>query len=151
MKIHKFSIFCLFFVFIGTINNEAQCIAFARGVAKPKILPFVHDGNYNATFIEEGESAELYKTFFEGQTYRLVVAATETLPKNIRIRILNEQRKVMFDNAEHGYVYVWDFEAQTSETLIVHAKVPEGNPESPTIAGGCLAIMFGIKSDVKRK
>ena len=130
---------------------SSQCIGFARSIAKPKLAPFIHDGNYNGTFIEEGESAELYKTFFKGEEYRLVFDAVESLPKNVRIRVLDEKKSVIFDNADHNYAYVWDFVSQTTETLTIHIKVPEGNPESATLVGGCIAILFGIKSEGKRK
>ena len=150
MKILKFCAI-IFLFFILATNIYAQCIGFARSIAKPKLAPFIHDGNYNATFIEEGESAELYKTFFKGQEYRLVFDAVENLPKNIRIRILNEQRHIIFDNADHNYAYIWDFESQTTETLTIHIKIPESNTESDTLVGGCMSILFGVKSEGKRK
>ena len=141
----------LFLVFSFATNLvNSQCVSFARGIAKPLLAPFIHDGNYNATFMEEGESAELHKTFFRGEKYRLAFAAVEALPKNIRIRILNDQMKVIFDNAEHNYVYVWDFESESTENLIIHVKIPE-NPQSDIIKGGCIAVMFGIEQIDKRK
>lgn len=136
----------LLLVFLGgSTHGWSQCISFARSIAKPQLAPYIHDGNYNATFLEEGETAELYKTFFEGEEYRLVVAAVESLPK-LRIRILDDQRNVIFDNAEHQYAQVWDFVAKTTGTMIVHIKVPDKG-DSDTVTGGCVAILFGIKSD----
>ena len=149
MKIFKFCIIILLSIVL-TVNAYTQCISYARGIAKPKLAPFIHDGNYNATFIEEGESAELYKTFFSGQEYRLVFDAVENLPKNVRIRILDEQKNIIFDNADHNYAYVWDFESQTTETLTIHIKIPENNPENDTFVGGCVAILFGVKPEGKR-
>ena len=150
MKIYKFCTIILLFFILAT-NSNAQCIGFARSMAKPKLVPYIHDGNYNATFIEEGESAELYKTFFKGQEYRMVFDAVENLPRNVRIRILDAQRNIIFDNADHNYAYVWDFESKTNETLTIHIKVPESNPENDTLIGGCIAVLFGVKSEGKRK
>lgn len=142
--------FFLFIAFIVPVNNaQAQCISFARNIAKPQLAPFIHDGNYNATYMEEGESAELYKTFFAGEEYRLVVATVESLPK-LRIRILDDQRNVIFDNADHQFAQVWDFEAKSSGTMIVYINVPDTKQKS-TVLGGCVAILFGVKANNTKK
>lgn len=137
-------IFLLVALLGGSTQAWTQCISFARSIAKPQLAPYIHDGNYNATFMEEGESADLYKTFFEGEEYRLVVAAVESLPK-LRIRVLDDQRNEIFDNANHQFAQVWDFVAKTTGTMIVHIDVPD-QKKSETITGGCVAILFGIKS-----
>ncbi len=130
-------------------NGFSQCVSFARNIAKPRLAPFIHDGNFNATYMEEGESAELYKTFFEGEEYRLVVVAIESLPK-LRIRVLDDQRNVLFDNGNHQYVQVWDFIAKATGTLTVHVKIPD-NSQKTSVTGGCVAILFGVKSNLGKK
>ena len=150
MKCIKCSCLILVLIF-GTFKVFSQCINFARSIAKPQLETYTHDGNYNATYIEEGESAELYKTFFSGQQYRLVLAAVNALPKNIRIRILDEQLKILFDNADHNYTYIWDFTAESTQKLTIHIKIPD-NEKNDKITGGCIAILFGIKiSDRKNR
>ena len=132
----------LFFLSVTTVNTQQQCLSFARGIVRPMLSPYIHDGNYTATFIEEGESADLHKTFFKGEKYRLVFAAVDALPKNVRIRLLDENNAIFFDNAEHDYVYVWDFELEATERLIVRINIPDSN--ETTIRGGCMAVLFGI-------
>jgi len=148
MRLIRISIVVFFIIFGGNSIN-AQCLSFAKLVAKPQLAPFTHDGNYNATLMEEGETAELNKTFFSGQEYRLVLATVDALPKNIRIRLLNQQRKVIYDNADHNYTYVWDFKLETTENLIIHIKIPDEDGDK--IRVGCIAIMFGIKMSEKQK
>lgn len=149
MRIVKLFIIALLMCTVGTAVN-AQCVNFARLVVKPQLEPFTHDGNYNATLLEEGESVELSKTFFSGEEYRLVLGVVDALPKNIRIRILNSKRQVVFDNADHKYTYVWDFRPETTDNLLIHIKIPE-DENSDKIRGGCIAIMFGIKMSDKKK
>ncbi len=146
-----FKLFIFLTLFIIGNDTFSQCISFARNIAKPQLAPFIHDGNYNATYMEEGETAELYKTFFEGEEYRLVVATVESLPK-LRIRIMDDQRNIIFDNADHKFAHVWDFQAKTTGTLIIHIKVPD-NLEKTTVQGGCVAILFGVNAgdNSKRK
>ncbi len=139
----------LYFLFSMLGSTTGQCVSFARNIAKPLLLEYVHDGNYNATYMEEGESAELYKTFFEDQEYRLVVSGVESLPQ-LHIRLLDDQRNIVFDNANHDFAQTWDFKAETTGTMIVYIKIPE-NEEGSQITGGCIAILFGVKSDGRRR
>ncbi len=139
----------LVFLFSIMEGVSGQCVSFARNIAKPLLQEYIHDGNFNATYMEEGESAELYKTFFEDQEYRLVVAGVESLPQ-LHIRLLDDQRNIVFDNANHDFSQVWDFKAETTGTMIVYIKIPE-NEEGSQITGGCIAILFGVKSDGRRR
>ncbi|ASB50790.1 hypothetical protein CDL62_17340 [Alkalitalea saponilacus] len=133
----------LIVAFWSGVEVTAQCISFARNIARPQLEPFTHDGNFNATYMEEGESAELYKTFFEGEEYRLVVSAVESLPE-LHIQVLDEHRHVVFDNKNYENAQVWDFTAETTGTMIVFVRVPDRGME--TITGGCVALLFGVKS-----
>jgi hypothetical protein len=136
----------LFILFLGLffpMKGEAQCIGFAKNIARPLLEDFVHDGNYSATILGEGESAELYKTFFEGLEYRLVVATVNTLPQ-IRIIVMDMHKMVLFDNAQHNFSQKWDFYMETTQKLIVKVKVLE-NDDPETNIGGCVAILFGVK------
>lgn len=142
-------LFFLFFAFSMLESASGQCISFARNIAKPLLLEYVHDGNYNATYMEEGESAELYKTFFQDEEYRLVVSAVDSLPQ-LHIRLLDDQRNIVFDNANHDFSQVWDFKAETTGTMIVYIKIPE-NEKDTQITGGCIAILFGVKSSGRRR
>lgn len=142
--------FLLVLFLLISISGRAsgQCVSFARNIAKPLLREFIHDGNYNATYMEEGESAELYKTFFEDEEYRLVVSAVDSLPQ-LHIRLLDDQRNIVFDNANHDFVQVWDFTAETTGTMIVYVKIPQ-NEQGEQITGGCIAILFGVKSTGRR-
>jgi hypothetical protein len=145
------NVYKLFFVGVLLLSGNimsGQCVSFARNIAKPMLEPFVHDGNYNATYMEEGESAELYKTFFKDEEYRLVVASVENLPQ-LRIRVLDENRQVVFDNAEHNFTNIWEFKSESTNNMIVHIKVPDKGGD--TLAGGCVAILFGIKPAGRRR
>lgn len=146
-----FRLFSIVFLVLLTAfgHTQAQCLSFARNIAKPLLDPYIHDGNYNATYMEEGESAELYKTFFKGENYRLVVSGIDELPQ-IHIRLLDDQRNVMFDNLNHNFVNVWNFTAENTGTMIVHIKIPDAE-ENKKIIGGCIAILFGVEAEGRRR
>ena len=79
---------------------EAQCKNFAKKICKLELLPYVHDGIYNATVLSEGETAELYKTFYSGQEYRVTICGDENLPP-VQFQVLDAERNVLYDNTPY--------------------------------------------------
>lgn len=139
--------FILFSAFYGTSNS--QCLTFAKKVGKPKLENFIHDGNYNAAILGVGETAELYKTFFKGQKYRIAISKIETLP-NIHFRLVNQENNILFDNKNHNYTDVWDFSVESTQMLIIKLKVMDdyNNPELSS-KKGCVSVLFGIEKQKK--
>jgi hypothetical protein len=105
---------------------------------------YVYDGNYNATILNEGETAEIYKTFFKGQAYRVSVCKADSLP-DVYFKIIDGENEVLFDS-ETEQTNTWDFEMESTQQLIVQLRVLEKNPSSRIKISGCVAVMFGIKN-----
>jgi hypothetical protein len=132
-------------VFIPT-NSNAQCKTFAKNICKPELDPYIHDGNYNAAILTEGEEAELYKTFYSGQTYRVCICGSEALP-NLEFQVIDSDNNVIYDNSKDDYAQIWDFKTEASQQLKIHIKVPSSGKEQEDIKSGCVAIMFGFKEE----
>ncbi len=142
---------CLLFFSITLFSSSfsivnAQCASFAKSVCKPKLGDFIHDGNYNATILGAGETAELYKTFFKGNKYRIAVAKVNNLPV-IHFRLVDESNNIIFDNKDHDYTDVWDFSVETTQMLIIKLKVLDDYDKSDENQNvkGCVAVLFGIE------
>lgn len=125
-------------------SGNAQCKSFAKKVCKLELSPYTHDGNYNAAILTEGEDAELYKTFYAGQNYRIYICGSESLP-GIEFQVLDVNRKVLYDNRKSNYSKIWDFKLESSQQLIISLRVRHSDGESDELVSGCVAIMFGIK------
>jgi len=122
----------------------AQCKTFAKGTCKPELDPYIHDGIYNATELSEGESAELFKTFYSGQEYRVAVCGDASLPP-IEFEIMDSDRNVLFSNKDADYARVWDFKLEASQQLIVSIQVKTNDEKvSDEIARGCVAVLIGF-------
>ena len=132
----------LSFVFV-IASVSAQCFSFAKNVGKSTLGEYIHDGNYNATILSEGEKAELFKTFFEGQKYRISISKIETLPP-IHFKLVDQGGNVLFDNQEHDYSLFWDFEVKSTQMLIVEMEVLE-RESAEDIISGCVAVLFGVE------
>jgi len=130
--------------FLSPQSAKAQCKTFAKTTCKSELLPYVHDGIYNATVLSEGETVELYKTFYSGQEYRIAVCGGDELPP-IEFQILDGDRNVLFDNRESDMVQVWDFKLSSSQMLVVSIQVQTSDEEvSDEIKNGCVAVLVGF-------
>jgi len=124
-------------------NASAQCKGFAKKICKLELIPYIHDGNYHAAILTEGEEAELYKTFYSGQDYRLAICGSDALP-DIEFQVIDAYKNVLYDNTEHNKSRIWDFTLEASQQLKITVRVPNSNIESEYPASGCVAIMFGF-------
>jgi len=132
---------CLFF----TTTAHGQCKTFAKTECTKQLAPFAHDGTFNVSELSEGESAELKKTFYANQNYRIVLCSQSQLPK-IKLTVMDSDRNVLFSNIDQNYTTVWDFKTETSQYLIISVEVETVDDKvSGEIARGCVALLVGRK------
>jgi len=135
------------FLMIASLSVQGQCKHFAKQVCKKELTPYIHNGNYNAAILTEGETAEMYKTFYSQQNYRIYICESSVMPQ-IRFQVLDINRNVLYDNRNNGYKMKWDFVPESSQQLIISLKVEDGeNGEDGEPMSGCVAIMIGIKEE----
>lgn len=135
-------ILTLFFAF-GSFNANAQCKGFAKKICKAELGSYTHDGNYHAAILVEGEEAELYKTFYSDQEYRVAICGSENLP-DIEFKVLDANKTVLYSNADNDFSRTWDFKLESSQQLKLVIKVTTFEELSDDPASGCVAIMFGF-------
>jgi hypothetical protein len=134
----------LLMLFMGSTNAFSQCKGFAKNICKDELGSYTHDGNYHAAILTEGEEAELYKTFYSDQEYRVAICGSDNLP-SIEFKILDANKNVLYSNADSGYERTWDFKLESSQQLKLVLKVNTFDQPSDTPSSGCVAIMFGFK------
>lgn len=132
-----------FILVVGVFSTDAQCLDFAKSVCKKQLGTFVHDGNYNASKLAEGEEAELYKTFFFDQKYRISICKDNKISK-VHFQIINKQGELLFDNKNYNYTETWDFEVKSTQMLTVIIKILKSS-NTPPPPSSCVAILFGIE------
>lgn len=129
-----------------SFSGSAQCKNFAKRVCRLELAPYIHDGNYNAAILTEGEDAELFKTFYAGQEYRIAVCGSEPLSR-VEFQVMDVDRTILYTNADNDYKLTWDFKVEATQQLIILVKVHENVDEAEMVNSGCVAIMFGLKTD----
>ena len=140
-------ILCLLSLF-GLQALNAQCKGFAKKVCKVELEPYIHDGNFHAAVLTEGEEAELFKTFYSDTEYRIAVCGSEQLP-NIEFKVIDADRNVLYSNKDHNFSRTWDFKLQASQQLKVVVKVYPSGVNAENVQSGCVSIMFGFKESKK--
>jgi hypothetical protein len=144
MRIFKIIPILALLIVATSLKVNGQCKAFAKKECLPELEKYIHDGNYHAAVLVEGEEAELYKTFYSDMEYRIAIVGDEKLPA-IEFRILDASKNVLYSNKEKEYAKTWDFKLQASQQLKLVIKVNSFNQPGETPATGCVAIMFGFK------
>jgi len=104
---------------------HAQCKSFVKSNCLPQLTPFIHDGNYQAVIMSEGEDAEIFKTVFAGQQYRLIICTENALP-NVEFVVTDNRRTILFDNRKSDNVKMWDFKSKVSQQIKVTIRIPKG-------------------------
>jgi hypothetical protein len=136
----------LFAILITPFLGMSQCKNFAKKICKMQLLPYVHDGIYNATVLSEGETAELYKTFYSGQQYRISICAVDELPP-VQFQIMDADRHVIYDNKKDDYAKNYDFKLQSSQQLIIAIQVQTKDELADKIMNGCVAVLVGFMNE----
>jgi hypothetical protein len=144
MRKIRISSILVLLVFACGISAYGQCKAFARTTCLPELGSYVHDGNYHATTLLEGEEAELYKTFYSDMEYRLAVCGDATLPP-VEFTVVDTNKNILFSNKDSNYVKTWDFRLESSQQLRIVIKVNSSDQQGESPAKGCVALMFGFK------
>jgi hypothetical protein len=144
MRINRIIPILAIFILAANTSVNGQCKAFAKKVCIPELGVYVHDGNYHAAVLVEGEEAELYKTFYSDMKYRVAICGEEGLG-NVEFKVLDVNKNVLYSNKDANYSKTWDFELESSQQLKLVVKVPPHSQSGDTPASGCVSIMFGFK------
>jgi len=137
-------VYLLAILLVLPLSINAQCKGFAKKICKAELDPYIHDGNFHAAVLTEGEEAELYKTFYSDTEYRIAVCGSEQLPK-IEFKVVDINNNVLYSNKEHNFSRTWDFKLQSSQQLKIIVKVYPSSKNVEEVQSGCVAIMFGFK------
>lgn len=139
VKILAMAVVCI----MAQTNVDAQCKTFIKNECKPKLDPYIYNGQMNSAVLNQGDIAELMLTFYSNQDYRIVVCA-DGLGDNVTFRLLDLQGKELFSNADHGYTDFWDFSTNSTQLLTVEVSIPENTTAEET-KSGCVSILVGFK------
>ncbi|MDR0714317.1 MAG: hypothetical protein LBF89_08685 [Bacteroidales bacterium] len=140
-----FSIVIAVFLTVLSFDASAQCKVFVKGACIPVLNPYIHDGSYQAAIMSQGEEAEVYKTLFAGQQYRLYVCVEQMIPE-VEFIVSDIHRNILFDSRKNGNIRQWDFRSDASQQIKVTVRIPEPKgSKTGNRVEGCVGVFFGLK------
>lgn len=100
---------------------------------------YLSDGQHYRALLLTDQVAEFNATLYGGTTYRLA-ACSGTQDGNLRFRVFDKERNLIFKNDEFQNAPHWDFQVESTLDVIVEAELDP-------IAGssGCAVMLMGFK------
>ncbi|NPA44897.1 MAG: hypothetical protein GXO49_05120 [Chlorobi bacterium] len=140
--IFKIIAISLFSLFVYSKSN-AQCIDLVKdkGFTYLDTSKYVPEARFNALPLREGDDVDIYKSFFKGRKYRIVVVAAENMPK-LNFKVTNFQRQVLYDSSITK-MESWDFTSEMNQNLIISVFVPKQSDKKKKPESGCVAVVIG--------
>ena len=141
-NISKIIILLLISFFINK-GVDAQCIDLVKdkGFTYLDTSKYVPEARFNAMPLREGDDIDIYKSFFKGKEYRIVVIGAENMPK-LNFKVTNFQRQVLFDSSI-AKTESWDFPSDKNQNLIISVSVPKPSEKKKRPESGCVAVVIG--------
>ena len=146
MKI-KISITLLISIlFLSLKMIDAQCLDFVKtkGFKVLDTEKYIPEGRFDAMMLSEGDNLSVYKSFFRGKTYRVVVIGAENLPA-LNFQIKTMQGQVIYDNTADGNIDHWNYTSEKNQNLMVYVEIPSLYGAQPNT--GCVAVILGYKTN----
>lgn len=139
----KIIVFSLLYLFIFNKSN-AQCIDLVKdkGFTYLDTSKYMPEARFNALPLREGDDVDIYKSFFKGRKYRIVVVGAENMPK-LNFKVTNFQRQVLYDSSITK-MESWDFLSEMNQNLIISVFVPKQEDKKKKPESGCVAVVIGF-------
>jgi len=137
--------FFLTTVFVLTVYaGNSQCLDFvkSKGFDILDTEKYVPEGRFDAMILSEGDNLSVYKTFFRGKTYRIVVTTDESIA-SVHFQIKTMQGQIMYDNKDNLNMKFWDYTSDKNQNLMVYVDILP--PKSAKVNSGCVAVILGYK------
>jgi hypothetical protein len=129
------------FLYFGQSSLFAQCKSFTKNECKPKLNPYIYNGQLNSAMLNQGDIAELMLSFYSNQDYRIVVCSDEL--GQVKFRLLDMNGSEVFSNSDHNYIDHWDFTTNSTQQLTIEVSIPE-NTSNEMVKSGCVSILVGF-------
>ena len=129
--------------FLALFKVNAQCIDLVKtkGFTYLDTSKYIPEARFNALPLREGDDVDIYKSFFKGRTYRIVVVGAENMPK-LNFKVTNFQRQTLYDS-NITKMESWDFVSDKNQNLIISVEVPKAEKDKKP-ESGCVAVIIGF-------
>ena len=123
-------------------QTQLQCNDFAKKKVLSQLdtTKYTHDGYLNTIQLEEGENFMVYKPFFKGKKYCIIVANSEKLP-NPKVIVKLNDNKILHTSTGDKSIQMWEYMPKENQNLVVSVTIPVKNEQQKNT--GCITIIVG--------
>ncbi len=131
-------IFTLFAFVAMALATQAQCEIIVEG-CEEHLTEYISDGQFYRALLYNDQVAEFETTLFGGNTYRIAACSGED-DGNLIFRLYDQERNLLFSNAEFSNAPYWDFVVENSMNCTIEAQLDLNKQDS-----GCAVLLIGFK------
>ncbi len=126
------------------LKTNAQCLDFVKtdGFERLNTELYIPEGRCDAMTLSEGDNLTVYKSFFRGRTYKVVVTGEKNI-KLINFQIKTMQGDLIFDNSLNNNTESWEYTSDKNQNLMITVELPSSSGSQ--IETGCVAVILGYK------
>jgi len=117
----------------------AQCEITADVCQKHITDEYLSDGQHYRALLLSDQVAEFNATLYGGTTYR-VAACSGTQDGNLRFRVFDKERNLIYKNDEFQNAPHWDFQLESTIDVIIEAEL-----DPIAGASGCAVMLMGFR------
>ncbi len=144
MKKSKLILLLLIIITLKYEIGHTQCTEFvtSKGFDVLDTGQFVPEGRFDAMTLSQGDYLKVYKSFFRGKSYKVVVIADDVIP-DLKFQVKSMQGDVIYDNSNATDPQTWEYTSDKNQNLIIKVELP---PTPGTVPkSGCVAVILGYK------
>ena len=135
--------FNIFLVFHVSAQQNVSCRDFTQTVIK--IIndnDYIPDGRFNTVKLTQGDKIQVYKPFYKGKKYIIIVASEDTLG-GVNVQLTDMTRKVFYKSDKAKNLHKIEFTPEKNQNLIISVDVDKKEGE-PSVRA-CVAVVVGFK------
>jgi len=142
-QIVKF-LFVAFILFAFGSNLNAQCLDFVKttGFEELNTERYVPEGRFDAITLSEGDYLKVYKSFFRGRTYKVVVIADKAI-SIFNFKVKTMKGNIVYDSSKNNSAASWEYTSDRNQNLMIEIDLPAS--QTANIGTGCVAVILGHK------
>ncbi|MCB0760387.1 MAG: hypothetical protein KDC12_02615 [Flavobacteriales bacterium] len=124
---------------VAGLSASAQCDSIANWCSHNMPDEYISDGQMYRALLYHDQVAEFQMTMFGNSTYR-IAGCSGAEDGNLIFRIYDEEKNLLFTNADHANAPYWDFVVGSTVNCTIEAQLDYNRRES-----GCAVLLIGFK------
>ncbi len=75
-----------------------------------------------------------------GKDYRITVCADSVFNQMVNIKLINQEGRIIYDNADYKYSLTLEFMSKSQQTAYIEVTIPDMMNPNGTVPKGCVGI-----------